>query len=196
MTSELVTILEKEADAECERILSEARAQATQIQAEARVAAEAARETVRGHIEAERNAAQTRAQSAAQLKASSLVLKARDELLAEVFAKANEELSRIGSDRGRYHPILRALVKEAASELTGRLVVEVNPPDVETAQHAVRELGLDAEVRPAGGVRGGVRVSTTDGRFIVENTLRSRLDRVKPVLATEVAGMLWGPPGA
>jgi len=31
-----------------------------------------------------------------------------------------------------------------------------------------------------------------DSRFIVENTLASRLERVKTLLAPEIAALLWG----
>ncbi len=55
-----------------------------------------------------------------------------------------------------------------------------------------RELGLDAEIRTVDHVRGGVRVATPDGRFVVENTLGSRIERVRPLLASEVAQLLWG----
>lgn len=192
MTSELIAILEKEAAAETARVLAEARAQAEQISAEARKEAEVVRESARHRVEAERKAAQTRAQSAAQLRASSLVLRAKDAAIAEVFEKAYAELARLAQDRGAYERLLPALVKEASSELTGRLVIEVNPSDADAARAAARELGLEAEVKPAAEVSGGVVVSTTDGRFTVQNTLASRLERVKPVLVTEVANLLWG----
>jgi V/A-type H+-transporting ATPase subunit E len=192
MTSELVAILEREAAAEAERILAEARVEAEQIAADARTEADGIRETARRRAETERKAAQTRAQSAAQLKAASLILQAKDAAIAEVFERAHRDLAQAAQDRNRYQRMLRALIKEASSELTGRLIIEVNPSDADTARQAARELGLDAEVKPSADVSGGVVVSTSDGRFVVQNTLASRLERVKPTLATEVANMLWG----
>lgn len=192
MKSELVAILEKEAAAEAERVLREARAQAEQIAAAARKEAESVLDAARRSVEAERKAAQTRAQSAAQLRAASLVLQAKDAAIAEVFEKAHAELARVGRDREVYPRLLKALITEASAELSGRLIIEANPADVDAARRAVRELGLDVEVKGSADVSGGVVVSTTDGRFVVENTLASRLERVKPVLATEVANLLWG----
>jgi vacuolar-type H+-ATPase subunit E/Vma4 len=69
--------------------------------------------------------------------------------------------------------------------------VDVHPDDREAAAHAIRDLGLDAEIRTAEDIRGGVRVSTPDRRFSVENTLLSRIERVRAVLATDVAQLLW-----
>ncbi|HEY3247295.1 MAG TPA: V-type ATP synthase subunit E family protein [bacterium] len=191
MTSELVAILEKEAAAEAERALSEARAEAERIAAEARVAADAIREEARRRVEEDRKAAQTRSQSAAQLKASSLVLQAKDGAIAEVFEKAHAELARLAGDRNVYPRLLRALIREASSELSGRLVIEANAADADAVRQAVNDLGLDAEVKTTDEVTGGVIVSTPDGRFTVQNTLASRLARVKPTLATEVANLLW-----
>jgi len=192
MQSALVAILEKEAAAETERILAEARAQAEKFAADARTEADTILETARRRAAAERNAVQTRAQSAAQLKASSLVLHAKDAAIAEVFERAHRDLVRRAQDRSTYQRLLGALITEASAELSGRLIIEVNPSDADATRQAARELGLDAEVKPSADVSGGVVASTTDGRFVVQNTLASRLERVKPTLATEVANMLWG----
>jgi len=192
MTSELVAILEKEAAAEIDRVVTDARAQAQQLVAGAETDAAAIRAEAAQRAEADRTTALTRAQSAAQLKAASLVLQAKDRSIAEVFETAHAELARVARDRAANPRLLRSLIKEAAAELSGRLMIEANPADADAARAAARELGLDAEVKPSADVSGGVVLSTTDGRFTVQNTLASRLERVKPVLVTEVADLLWG----
>jgi len=192
MDSELVAILQREADAERERLLNEAKAQADQIVAEAQQEAETHLASRHQLLDAERQSARMRAESAAQVRAAALVLQAKDEALADVFAKAEAELARVAQDRSRYASLLRGLIREAAAELEGRLVVEVHPSDLDLARAALRELKLDAEVKPAEDVRGGARLSTENGRFVVENTLASRIERVKSVVAPEVAALLWG----
>lgn len=192
MDSELVAILEKESAAEIERILSDARAQAAGIIEEARKAAAAELDSGRARVEADRRAALARAQSTAQVRAAAQVLQAKDQAIAEVFARAEEQLRKMQQDKARYAAALRAMIREAASGLNGRIVVEVHPDDREPAKQAVRDLGLEAEVATAEEVIGGVRVATADRRFVVENTLLSRLERVRPVVASEVAALLWG----
>lgn len=192
MASELVAILEKEAAAEIERVLADARTQAERVVAQASEEAQAYLAAQRQRLDAERKAAQVKAQSAAQVKASALILQAKDQAIAEVFAAAEAELSRVQQDRSRYAAVLRGLIREAASGLTGRITVDVNPKDLDLARQAVKELKLDAEVRPANDVSGGARLISDDGRFIVENTLASRVERVKPLLVTEIAALLWG----
>ncbi|MGH7427634.1 MAG: V-type ATP synthase subunit E, partial [Candidatus Methylomirabilaceae bacterium] len=91
----------------------------------------------------------------------------------------------------RYPEILRAFIEEALRGRGGRAVVIVNPADQPVAQALVGERGWEATVRTDASVRGGVRISSPEGRFTVTNTLDSRLERARPVLAAEVAGALW-----
>ncbi|TMJ09640.1 MAG: V-type ATP synthase subunit E [Bacillati bacterium ANGP1] len=192
MSSELITILEKEAAGEIDRILGEARVQAERVVAEATRQAQEYLAAQRQQLEAERQAAKVRALSAAQVRASALVLQAKDEALHEVLSVAEEELARVQQDKARYGPILRGLIREASGALSGRMTVEANPKDLDLAKQAVRDLKLDAEVKAADDVSGGVRLIADDSRFIVENTLASRVERVKTLLAPEIATLLWG----
>ena len=192
MSSELITILEKEAAGEIDRILGEARVQAERVVAEATRQAQEYLAAQRQQLEAERQAAKVRALSAAQVRASALVLQAKDEALHEVLSVAEEELARVQQDKARYGPILRGLIREASGALSGRMTVEANPKDLDLAKQAVRDLKLDAEVKAADNVSGGVRLIADDSRFIVENTLASRVERVKTLLAPEIATLLWG----
>jgi len=192
VASELIAILEKESAVEIERIVAGARAQAEQLMAQARDEAQAHLELQRQRLDAERKAAQVRALGAAQVRASALVLQAKDEALHEVFSAAADELARLQQDRARYGPILRGLIREASGALSGRITVEANPKDLELVKQSVRDLTLDAEVKAAEDVSGGVRLISDDSRFIVENTLASRLERVKTLLAPEIAALLWG----
>lgn len=192
MKSELVAILEKEAEAECQRVLAEARTNGAQITDDAQKDAQAIMEAAGRQVETERRAARMQAESAAAVRAAALVLQAKDQALAEVFARSEEELAQVLKSRQRYASLLRGLLKEAAGELGGKLVVLVHPHDLELAHPIIRELRLDAEVKAVPDVSGGVRLSTGDGRFVVENTLSSRLARVKSTLVTDVAALLWG----
>ncbi|OLD59955.1 MAG: hypothetical protein AUI83_02635 [Armatimonadetes bacterium 13_1_40CM_3_65_7] len=192
MSSELIAILEKEAAGEIDRILGEARTQAEQTLAQARQEAREYLTVQRQQLEAARKAAQVRALSAAQVRASALVLQARDEAIHEVFRIAADELARLQQDKVRFGPVLRGLIKEASGALSGRMTVEANPKDLDLVKQAVRDLKLDAEVKVAGDISGGVRLISDDGRFVVENTLASRVERVKTLLAPEIAALLWG----
>ncbi len=191
MRSELTELLEKEAAVECARILEDARVQVEAIGAQARREAQSYLEAQKRLAETERQAVRMKAESAAQLHAASLVLQAKDEALTAILAEAEAELKRITQNKTQYAKVLRGLIQEGATGLSGRLTVEVHPDDLQVARQAVKEAGLDAEVKSSTAISGGVRLVTSDGRFMVENTLTSRLERIKPVLASEVAALLW-----
>lgn len=192
MASELIDLLEREAEAERERLLSQAREQAEgllrQAQAEAQALLEAQRQRVAEAVEA----ARVRARGVAQLRAASKVLEAKDQQLQEVFRRAAAELERITQDPARYESILRGLLREAAEGFNGPVVVDCAERDVHAVETAARELGLHlVRVNAAPALRGGVRVSSEDGRFVVENTLLSRLRRAQQLLLADVAAILW-----
>ena len=191
MRSELTELLEKEAAVECARILEDARVQVEAIGAQARREAQSYLEAQKRLAETERQAVRMKAESAAQLHAASLVLQAKDEALTAILAEAEAELKRITQNKTQYAKVLRGLIQEGATGLSGRLTVEVHPDDLQVARQAVKEAGLDAEVKSSTAISGGVRLVTSDGRFMVENPLTSRLERIKPVLASEVAALLW-----
>lgn len=190
-TSDLITLLEREAAAEREKVLAEARAQAEALRAQARSEAEALIADARARADAEAQAALVRARSAAQLRAQSMVLRAKEEEIARVFARARAELDAFAQDRERYPAALEAFIEECVRDLAGRAVISVNPADLPVAERLVRSRGWDATVQADPAIRGGVRVATPDGRFAVTNTLESRLERARPALAAEVARRLW-----
>lgn len=192
MASELIRLLEQEAEAERERILAEARERADRILKEAEAEAAALLDEGRRRIASEVEAARVRAQGAAALRATSLVLQTKDEEIDRVFEVSRAHLEQIPQDLARYLPILRRLVEEAVEGFEGRVVVECAESDAPAVEAIVRELKIPADVRPSPDVWGGVRVRSEDGRFVVENTLTSRLERARQVLLSEVAEILWG----
>ncbi|MGQ0551538.1 MAG: V-type ATP synthase subunit E [Armatimonadota bacterium] len=197
MSSELITLLEREAAAEREKLLAEAREKAEAILAQARREAEELLAAHRARLDAEAKAAVVKAQSTAQLRASSLVLQAKEEEIRRVFALAEAELMRFAGNGQRYPHILEAFIEEALRGLGAEAVVTVNPSDKDTAEAVLVMMKLGdrvgkVAVRTDPSVQGGARISSPEGRFMVTNTLGSRLERARPMLAAEVARTLWG----
>jgi vacuolar-type H+-ATPase subunit E/Vma4 len=190
-SSELITLLEREAEAERGRVLAEARAQAEQMRAAAQREADEHLASARARLEAEAKATLVKAQSTAQLRAASMVLRAKEEEIARVFSAAEAELAKLVRDPQRYPDALRAFIEEGLAGFAERAVVTVNPADQAIAQELARARGWTVTVQADPAVQGGVRVSSPDGRFVVTNTARSRLERARPALAAEVAKTLW-----
>jgi V/A-type H+/Na+-transporting ATPase subunit E len=191
--SELLNLLEQEARVEQDKILAEARAKADDILAAARREAEDVVTATQRRLETEADQARTRAASTASLRASALVLAAKDEALRKVFEQAEAELRAAAADAARRRMMLRVFLREAAQGLPpGRSIAEVAPGDVSVVQDLCRELRLDLDVRASNDVRDGVRLVSEDGRAVVENTLASRLARVRREMVSRVAEILWG----
>ena len=134
-----------------------------------------------------------RAQSTANLQAQGLLLQTKDQAIAAVFQRAEEALDDVIRDRARYDRILERLIIEGLGGFTGgHVVVEAHPDDAAAVRAALARQRADAEVRAVDGIRGGVRLLSADGRYIVVNTLASRLERARPALAPEMARILWG----
>ena len=202
MGSELLALLEKEAAAERDRVLAEARAQAEEIRAAAEGQARQVVESQRQQKEAALRTSRVRAQGTASLQAQALLLEEKDRTITEVFRRAEEALDQVIGDRARYAQVLGRLIEEGLQGFNGPVIIEAHPDDVALVKRQLDDSGIlrtlaqqDANwkpaVRSAADVRGGVRLSSPDGRYVVLNTLASRLERARPTLASEVARTLW-----
>lgn len=189
-------------------ILTEARDEAEQIKAEAREKAEAIRRRAQEQAEQERRAILDRARedaerlrgqqvATAQLKARSLQLTSREQLLDRVFKTARERLAEI-QNRPDYEEIAAQLLREALVQL------RVNKAQVradKTTAHALkkgvlRELSkeLNGQFESADELEEGtgIIVDAADGKLHYDNTLETRLERLEATLRAAVYKVLIG----
>jgi V/A-type H+/Na+-transporting ATPase subunit E len=188
----LAALLEREASAEIEAILSEARARASEIVAKAEDDAKAMTAQRERLSQTQGEAARVRARSAAQLEVSSLKLRAQHAMVEGVFETADAELRSLIKDDKRYPPVLAALLGEAVDALGGKDHVSkimVNPADLARAKEAAKTHGLEGKVEANEGVEGGVKVKATSN-VTVENSLFDRLQAAREELASEVSKLL------
>jgi vacuolar-type H+-ATPase subunit E/Vma4 len=190
--SDLSALLEREASAEIETIVTEARAQASAVVAAARAEAEQLLAQRRRAAEGGREATLVRAHSAAQLEASALKLRAQHAAVGDVFDAARARLTAIAGDAPRYGGVLADLLAEAVAAVGADDVasVQVAPGDVAVAEAAAARLGLRIPIEADGGVALGVRV-VSKRRSAVENTLHARLAAVEGELAADVSRVLF-----
>ena len=187
--ADLAALLDKEASAEIEAILAEARERASAIVADAERDAEALVAARERQAKAQRQAAFVRARSAAQLEAASMRLNAQQEAIQSVFREAEDEIAALTDDDARYAPVFASLLREALDGVRGTPdALVVHPDDEDVAKKAAKAAGVDADIRTDPSVRAGVKVTT--GRVAVENTLYGRLDALRDELASEVADAL------
>ena len=189
-------------------ILTEVRDEAEQIKAEAKEKAEAIRRRAQEQAEQERKAILDRARedaerlrgqavATAQLKARSLQLTNREQLLDRVFKTVRERLSDI-QKRPDYDEIAALLLREALVQL------RVNKAEIradKTTQKILEKKALQDVSKELNGKftsadtleeGTGVVVDAADGKLHYDNTLETRLQRLEGTLRASVYKMLIG----
>lgn len=190
MESELLKLIENEAQAERERILSTARQGAKEIHEKALAQADQMREAQDALTRDEESIAIIKAQSAAQLEASALILSAKDRIVSDIFAEAAQKLNSFSG--APLKKALKSLMVEACSQFGPGMVVTVRKEDLALAQQISKELKLDARLEADPSVKDGVIVSNPDKTAMVLNRFADRMTRAKPALTSSLAQILWG----
>src|SRR3990172_1550089 len=142
MGSELLALLEKEAAAERDRVLAEARAQAEGIRAAAEGQARQVVESQRQQQEAALRTRRARAQGTAHLAEQALLLEEKDRTITEVFRRAKEALDQVLHDRARYAPVLGRLIEEGLQGFNGPIIIEAHPDDVALVKEQLEGSGI------------------------------------------------------
>ena len=189
-------------------ILTEVRDEAEQIKAEAKEKADAIRKRAQEQAEQERKAILDQARedaerlrgqavATAQLKARSMQLTNREQLLDRVFKTVRERLTEI-QKRPDYDQIATMLLREALVQL------RVNKAQVRadhTTQAILEKKALDelskelnGQFTSAGTLEEGtgIIVDAADGKLNYDNTLETRLQRLESSLRSSVYKMLIG----
>ena len=189
-------------------ILTEARDEAEQIKAEAKEKADAIRKRAQERAEAERKAILDRAQedaerlrgqavATAQLKARSLELAHREQLLDRVFKAVREKLPQV-QKRSDYDQIAAMLLREALTQLsTKKADVRADETTQKSLKNsALNEISkeLDGEFNITGALDEGTGlvVDAAGGKLHYDNTLETRLNRLQSTLRSSVYQVLIG----
>jgi vacuolar-type H+-ATPase subunit E/Vma4 len=189
-------------------ILAEARDEAEQVKAEAREKAEAIRKRAQGQAEQERKAILDRAHedaerlrgqavATAQLKARSLQLTNREQILDRVFKTVRERLPEV-QKRPEYEETAAQLLREALVQLrVNKAQVRADKTTAHLLKKGVlrdlsKELNGQFDVAEDLEEGTGVSVDAADGRLHYDNTLETRLKRLEGSLRAAVYKMLIG----
>jgi V/A-type H+-transporting ATPase subunit E len=182
-----------------QRILKNAQSQAQSTLAQARREAEVARAGVIEGAEAEVERVRQQVIGAARLEAQALKARMREELLDRVFRQALERISDPDHIEG-YADVLSGLIEDAVEHLKGheRLIIIADPKSTRYLNDEFlarlsdltgRELSASGDAE-APGV--GVVLTSPDGRIRYDNTLQTRLGRMRDALRPVVYRTLMG----
>lgn len=137
------------------------------------------------------------------------VLKAREDHLKILIEDARKQLSNITSDKNKYKKLLEGLIAQGLFQLlepnvTLRckekdldLVRDAWPAAVEQYRAATKgkkdvKVTVDSESFLGNDISGGVELMAQGQKFVVENTLESRLDLISHQMIPELRVMLFG----
>jgi len=187
----------EEAKADAQRILADAHAKADAIRQRAQEQAAAERKEILDRATQESERIRGQAMATAQLRARTLQLEHREQLLHSVFVAARKDLSSV-LKWSEYDTIARRLLSEAIVQL-GANAVKIHT-DATTATYLPakvvadisKEMNVQIEVADALGKGSGVLAETTDGHLQYENTLEDRLNRLENELRSPVYHILIG----
>ncbi len=179
---------EREVMADLQSGLSEA---LSRIEAARRQASEAVAKTLEN---GERQAESVKRQiiGAAELEARNAELKSLEKATNEVFDLAVDELSGLSGEA--HEKALTRLIEEGMEVIGSKAKIQCNARERKAVQSVIRSLGggkvkvtLDDQSIDT---IGGVMLTTDDGSVRFDNTYEARLERMRPALRKEVAGIL------
>jgi V/A-type H+-transporting ATPase subunit E len=168
-------------------------------------------ESSRGKLEAERTriveAARKQAENLKRQIIGSARLAARNQELLTIenavnkaFEEAKKKLQ-ASSSSDSYKELLKHMVEESISAVGGSnaaVIIERNKNDAELVRKVVSELQDSGKLQQARvsdqhiDVLGGIRIKSSDGTMTYDNTLDSRIERLKPLIRKNIAQMLRG----
>jgi V/A-type H+-transporting ATPase subunit E len=162
-------------------------------------------EASRGKLEAERariiESAKKQAENLKRQIVGSGRLAARNQELLMIenavnnaFEEARKKLATSGN-KDSYRALMTGIIEESVSSVgSGEVVIECNKNDAELVRKILANLGNNnAKVSDHSiDVLGGIRVKSADGTMTFDNTLDSRIERLKPLIRKNIAQMLRG----
>jgi V/A-type H+-transporting ATPase subunit E len=183
-----------DARSDAEQILADAKVKAEEIrkQAAEQAAAERAKILEKATVEADRLRSQ--AVATTQLKARTTELAEREKLLNEVFEKAGQKIS-AADKNADYEKTANLLLREALIQLgTEAAVVHADKATQKFIHSSSLEKELNIKIKLGEPLQEGlgVIVETEDGHRQYDNTLETRLKRMRDSLRSPVYHILMG----
>ena len=189
---QLIESVEMCADDKIREIKEKATGDAEDIKAEAKKKDEIIKkrhlDAVRKTVESERSKSLGKVNEDVRMQ----LTRAKDDVFQHAFTEAQKILSSVRG-QANYENIFKTLLKEAVTELEGEeVLLHIDKKDEDLCKKLLSELKLNCVIVTDITCAGGLNVSTKDGRFIIFNTVDSRIERAKVLLKLDVFATLYG----
>lgn len=117
-----------------------------------------------------------------------------EEAVGNAFEKAKVKIDSMRNS-DKYASMMKKLLQDGLNAVNSEeVVVECNAKDMDIVKKIASELERNAKVKikvseEAVETLGGLRVKSKDGSMVYDNTLDSRMERLKPVIRKDIAAM-------
>lgn len=186
--TDLLATVTAEAEVEAAAVEERAAARAREIMARAAAEADRRRALFLEQRESEHRDAIDRELALRRREQRENALAARARILEQVFQTARRALE--GAGVGRYSAALQSLGENTVQYLEGRQAALECPPEAAPSLRAQLGDRAGITIEPREDARPGILGRSADGEVTVDNTLVSRLDRMRPDLAIGLARKL------
>lgn len=180
----IIQKIKSDAEAQAKEVLMQAEKEASslleQAKADAKLKADQILEDGKAKAENEKKILLSQANQELKRK----TLEAKEEVIAQCFSMAKEELK--GLSGPRYKKIVKKLIEEGVYPIDGKAIVLVTRPE---DKEVAKSLGIEVAGQTEG--LGGVIVKSKDGRVTVDNTFDGILKRKYYEIRVEVGKLLF-----
>jgi vacuolar-type H+-ATPase subunit E/Vma4 len=120
------------------------------------------------------------------------IIKAKNEIFEKVFEEAGRNLGSI-REHPKYREILKVLLGEALGDLgSDGVILHIDKRDESLLKDILNEQKVSGEITADLTSAGGLNAYSHDERFVVFNTLESRLKKAKEIYRPEMFSVLFG----
>ena len=196
----ILQALEAEAERQVAAIEEAAQAEIERIRTQAQVEAASVRQEHIAAIQSPLQAGRARVINQAKLEALRVVMGTRETLIASALDAVAHQLAALPTTE-EYESLLQRLTQEAVDTLGpgSELHLHVQSCDVDLMKRIVQMMGLSAQVEgdleidnSLWGCPGGLVATNSDERISLVNTLDVRLKRVADLHRSQIVEMLFG----
>lgn len=130
--------------------------------------------------------------SAAREESRMEIVKTKSEIFDKVFEEASRQLVSVRA-HPQYREKLKILLGEALRDLgNSDIVLHIDKRDETLWKEILNELKENSQIVPDLTCAGGLNLHTRDERFVIFNTLESRLKKAKEIYRPEIFSILFG----
>jgi vacuolar-type H+-ATPase subunit E/Vma4 len=130
--------------------------------------------------------------SAAREESRMGVIKTKSEIFQKVFEEAPHQFASV-REHPKYRENLKVLLGEALGDLGSKeVILHIDERDETLLKEILNEIKVNHKIVTDLTCAGGLNAYTTDERFVVFNTLESRLKKAKEIYRPEIFSLLFG----